>query len=84
LFVQANLSEVFNDDVVALNEQICGLVMVRSAILSIAEALFLLELLGTGRAAPGHKSRCKVNIIGQLVLVLIKLLNEVKSEHVVA
>jgi len=62
LLVKADLSNIFHDDVFAKHEHICGFIVVGGAVLAIAKALILLELLCAGRTAPSNESGRELNI----------------------
>ena len=81
--VQAVLTKIFKQNVLAQNVVGEGLGMVGSTVLAIAEALFLLEIVSAHGAGPGDKSRYEVNVVLQLVDVLVKFFDEVKSQSVV-
>jgi hypothetical protein len=79
---ETGLTEVLNDDVFALNiaEKRVG---VRSAVFSITKALRLLEVISAHRAGPGNKTRDKVKVALKAIHMLIKVLQEIKGQHIV-
>ena len=81
--VQAVLSQVFQNYVLSSDAIEVILHVIRSAVFTIREALFVFEFLCASWAAPCDKSRLDLNISSQLVRILIKLFDEVKGSLVV-
>ena len=54
--------------------------MVRSAVFTVAEALFLLKFIGANRASPGNKAWRDGNVAFQLVGVPVEFFDEIKSK----
>jgi len=81
--VQAVLSQVFRNYVLSSDAIEVILHVIRSAVFTIREALFVFEFLCASWAAPCDKSRLDLNISSQLVRILIKLFDEVKGSLVV-
>ena len=81
--MQALHAEVFHDDVASVDVTVAGSFVIRRAKLAISEALLRLVLVRAELARPGHKSRLKLNPVFKLMSILVELLHEVKSLHVV-
>lgn len=77
------MTQVFEDDILALNTIEIISDMVGRAVSSIEEAFILLELFSADGAAPCDKPRRNIDVSFQLVGVLVELLDEVESELVV-
>jgi len=61
-FVQTGLTQVFHNNVATSNSIEVVFDVIRSAVCTIKEALFLLEIIGTDGTAPGNETRCDVYI----------------------
>jgi hypothetical protein len=81
--MQALHAKVFHDDVASVYVAVAGSFVIRRAKLAISEALLRLVLVRAELARPGHKSRLKLNPVFKLMSILVELLHEVKSLHVV-
>lgn len=84
LLVKANLAQILNDDVLALDVAIGEQVVVRRAVLAIAETLVLFVFVGAARTGPRDDLRREADVVAQLVSVLVEFLDEIEREQVVA
>lgn len=77
------MTQVFENDIAALNTIEIISDVVGCAVSSIEEALILLELFSADGAAPCDKPRRNTDVSFQLVGVLVELFDEVESTLVV-
>ena len=83
ILVQAALPQVLKNNVLASNSIEVILHVVRCAVFTIRETLFVLELFGASWTSPSDKSWLDLDISCQLMRILIKLLDEIQSSLVV-
>ena len=83
VLMETGLSEVLHQDVFTLDVHELSAGVVWCTVLSIRQALLLLETLFTHRTCPGDKARRESDVSLQLVSIVVKLLQEVKGTHVV-
>lgn len=81
--VQANLSQVLQNDVLALDEGVNSSICVWSTVFSIAEALILFEFSCARWAGPRYETRLEIHVASELMTILIKFLDKVKSKNVI-
>ena len=81
--MQAALSQVFKNYVLSCDSIEIILNVIRCAVFTIGEALFIFEFFGASRAAPCDKSWLDPYESSQLVRILIKLFDEIEGPLVV-
>ena len=83
ILVQAALSQVLKNNVLTSDSIEVILNVVRCAVFTIREALFVFELFGASWTSPRDKSWLDLDVSCQLMRVPIKLLDEIQSSLVV-
>ena len=82
--MEAYLSQILKDYVFTLDEEVGqGVGVVGRAVLAVAETFVVFETVCAHRTAPSDKSRFESNVVLQLRHILVKVVNEVKSKHIV-
>ena len=83
VLVQTALSQVLKNNVLTSDSIEVILDVVRCAVFTIREALFVFELFGASWTSPCDKSWLDLDVSCQLMRILIKLLDEIQSSLVV-
>ena len=76
LVVNASLSDVFFDDFLSVH---LNIFMVKSTEFSVVKALFFFKLFITVSAIKSDKMRSHQNFVSKKFIILLKVINEIKS-----